>query len=85
MKRMHEQLHLLGVRASSLSWRAPKVFVVARASLQSALIPLSPPFLMLDSVTSGPGAQRVSTRRRGGHGRVAENCNDNKKKRLLGS
>ena len=79
MKRMHEQLHLLGVRASSLSWRAPKVFVVARASLRSALIPLSPPFLMLVSVTrTSPRATRFHAEAQR-EGRGAENRDDNNK------
>ena len=48
---------LFGGPPRRVSRGAPsKAFVVARASLQSALIPLSPPFLMLVSPTRPPAA-----------------------------
>ena len=55
MKRMHEQLHLLGVRrVESVVPHPLKVVVVARASYKSALIPLSPAFLVPVSATRTP-------------------------------
>ena len=75
MKRMHEQL-LFGGCATSNSRGAPhKASVVARASLQSALIPLNPPFLMLADPHASAALRDSAEAPRDGRG--AETCNGN--------
>ena len=66
--------------ASSLV-AGPQAFVVARASLRSALIPLNPPFLMLaDPHTSVRNV--IACGGAEGDGRGGETCNGNDNKEL---
>jgi hypothetical protein len=59
MMGMHEQLHLLGVRRAEFLVAHPqKSLSLPVHPFQSALIPLSPPFLMLGSA---PRTRRCAT------------------------